>query len=54
MVKLSFWEEFIIQAGVSLLNALAMKITDPVELAGLQAAIAFLQKLLSGNVTLSA
>jgi hypothetical protein len=53
MVSLSWWEQFIIGAAVSFLTVLASKITNPVELAALQAAIAFLQKLLGGQVALA-
>ena len=53
MIKLSWWEEFIVSAGVSLLTMLSSKVTNPTELAGLQAAIGFLQRLLNGNVSLS-
>jgi hypothetical protein len=50
MIGLSWWETFIVQAAVGLLDVLATKISDPAELAALQAAIAFLQKLLSKGV----
>ena len=50
MIGLSWWETFIVQAAVGLLDVLATKISDPAELAALQAAIAFLQKLLSNGV----
>jgi hypothetical protein len=50
MIVLSWWETFVVQAVVSLLGVLATKITNPAELAALQAAIAFLQKLLSSGV----
>ncbi len=53
MVTLSWWEQFIIGAAVSFLTLIASKITNPVELDALQAAIAFLQKLLSGQVAVS-
>lgn len=53
MIKLSWWEEFIVTAAISLLTMLQSKITNQVELAGLQAAIGFLQKLLGGNVPLA-
>jgi hypothetical protein len=53
MLKLSFWEEFIIGAAISFLTMLQSKIKNPTELAALQAAIEFLQKLLGGNVALS-
>ena len=54
MVNLSWWEQFIIGAAISLLTLLASKITNPAELAALQAALAFLQKLLTGTVALEA
>jgi hypothetical protein len=54
MVQLSFWEQFIVQAGVSLLSVLASTIKNPTELAGLQAASSFLQKLLAGQVSSAA
>ena len=50
MIGLSWWETFIVQAAVGLLDVLATKISDPAELAALQAAITFLQKLLSNGV----
>ena len=50
MIVLSWWETFLVQAVVSLLGVLNTKITNPAELAALQAAIAFLQKLLSNGV----
>jgi hypothetical protein len=53
MIKLSWWEEFIIGAAVSFLTILTSKITNPTELAGLQAALVFLNKLMAGNVTLA-
>ena len=53
MIKLSWWEEFIIGAGVSFLTVLKGKITNEVELAGLEAALTFLQKLMSGEVQTS-
>jgi hypothetical protein len=53
-VSLSWWETFIVQAAVSLLTMLESKMTNPTEIAALQAAITFLQKLLSGAVAVSA
>jgi hypothetical protein len=53
MVQLSWWEQFIVSAGVSLLTVLASKITNATELAGLESALAFLQQLLSGQVSQS-
>ena len=52
MFKPSWWEEFILGAAVSFLGVLQSRITNPTELAALEAAIAFLQKLLSGTVAL--
>jgi hypothetical protein len=51
MLKLSFWEQFIVQAAVSLLTVLASTVKNETELAGLQAGLAFLQKLLAGQVS---
>ena len=53
MLKLSWWEEFVVTAAISFLTVLTSKITNPVELAGLQAALTFLQKLLAGGVSSS-
>ena len=50
MLKLSWWEEFIIQAAISLLTVLSGKITNETEKAGILAALGFLQKLLAGQV----
>jgi hypothetical protein len=49
-LTLSWWEEFIINAAVSLLGVLESKLTNPTELAALKAAIEFLQSLLGGSV----
>jgi hypothetical protein len=54
MLKLSFWEQFIIGAAISFLTVLQSQIKNPVELAALQAALAFLQKLLAGTVAVEA
>jgi hypothetical protein len=51
-VTLSWWEQFIIGAAISFLTILVHKIKNPVELAGLQAALDFLQKLMAGGVSL--
>jgi hypothetical protein len=51
MVQLSWWEQFIIGAAISFLTVLASKVTNATELAGLQSALAFLQKLLAGQVS---
>jgi hypothetical protein len=53
MIKLSWWEEFIIGAAISFLTVLSGKITNPTELAALQAALVFLNKLMTGNVSLA-
>ena len=53
MINLSWWEEFIIGAAVSFLTVLSAKITNPTELAALQAALVFLNKLMTGNVSLA-
>jgi hypothetical protein len=53
MINLSWWEEFIIGAAVSFLTVISAKITNPTELAALQAALAFLTKLMSGTVKLA-
>ena len=50
MITLSWWGQFIVGAAVSLLTLLQTKITNPTELAAIQAAIAFLQKLNDGLV----
>lgn len=52
MVKLSWWEEFIIGAAVSFLTVLEGKITNPTEQAGIQSAVDFLKKLMAGNVAI--
>jgi hypothetical protein len=54
MLKLSWWEQFIISAAVSLLSVLASKLTNPTELAALKVAIEFLQTLLTGTVAVKA
>jgi hypothetical protein len=53
MITLSFWEQFLIGSAISLLTFLESKVKNTSELAALQAAVTFLQKLLSGNVSLS-
>jgi hypothetical protein len=50
MLQLSWWEQFIVTAAISLLTMLQSKLKNPTELAALQAAITFLQSLLSGKV----
>ncbi len=54
MVTLSWYEQLIIGSAISFLTFLETKIKNPTELAGLKAAVAFLQKLLSGNVSTEA
>lgn len=51
MVKLSVWEEFIIGAAVSFLTLLQSKTKNAEALAGIQAALTFLQSLLNGQVS---
>lgn len=52
-MKLSDWESIVITMALSFLSVVQSKITNPTELAGLQAATAFLQKLLAGSVQAS-
>lgn len=54
MISLSWWEQFIIGAAVSFLTVLEAKITNQTELAALQAAVSFLQRLLGGSVVMNA
>jgi hypothetical protein len=54
MLKLSWWEEFVVGAAVSFLTVLEAKIQNPTELAALQAAVDFLKKLLGGGVSVVA
>ena len=51
MVKLSWWEEFIIGAAISFITVLTPKVSNPNELAAMQVAVAFLQRLLAGQVS---
>jgi hypothetical protein len=53
MLQLSWWEQFIVSAAVSLLGLLASKLKNATELAALQAAISFLNSLLAGTVELT-
>ena len=53
MVSLSWWEQFIIGAALSFLTVLQSKVTNPTELAAIVGAVAFLQKLLAGQVATS-
>lgn len=49
-MKLSFWEEFIIQAGISFLGTLKPKLKNTAQVAALDAAVLFLSELASGAV----
>ena len=51
MVKLSWWEQFIVQAAVSFLSVLQSQIKNTAELAALQATLVFLHKLLGEGVS---
>lgn len=53
MIKLSFWEQFIVSAAVSFLSVLALQTTNPTALAGIDGAQTFLQDLLNGKVATS-
>jgi hypothetical protein len=53
MISLSWWEQFIVQAAVSLLTLLGSKMTNIAEQAAIQAAITFLQRLLGGTVSIA-
>lgn len=50
MATLTWWEQMVFEMAISFLTALASKITNPVEKAALQSAIAFLQQLVGGGV----
>lgn len=52
MITLSFWEEFLITSAISMLTVLESKLTNQTEIAALQAAVQFLQKLLGGTVAM--
>jgi len=54
MLNLSWWEQLILGMVVSFLTALEPKLTNPTERAALQAALEFLQSLLSGTVAVTA
>lgn len=54
MVQLSWWEQMIIGSVISFLTLLETKVKSPAEIAALKAAVAFLQKLLGGNLSLEA
>ena len=49
-MKLSFWEEMVLGMALSFLTALESKLTNPSEVAALQAAVVFVNQLLSGQV----
>lgn len=51
MITLSIFEQFAISTALLFLQLLASKITNKTELAALDAAITFLQKLLAGQVS---
>lgn len=53
-MKLSWWEEFIIGAALSFLTMLVSKVKSPIEVAGLQATISFLQGLMNGTAVAAA
>jgi hypothetical protein len=53
MIKLSWWEEFIVGAAISLLTMLRSKMTNQAEIAAIEATVAFLQKLLGAGVSLT-
>jgi hypothetical protein len=50
MIVLGWWEEALVGMAISLLTILENKLTNPVEVAALQAAVAFLQRLVGGGV----
>lgn len=49
-MTLSWWESIVVQMAISLLSALASKITNPTEQAALQAALVFLQDLAGAKI----
>jgi hypothetical protein len=51
MIILSMFEQFALQMAISLLSLLSSSVKNQVEQDALQAAVAFLQKLLTGNVS---
>lgn len=51
MLKLSWWEEFIIGGAISFLTVLQSKIKNQAELAAIESAIAFLNRLMAGTVS---
>lgn len=52
MINLSIWEQFVIQAALSLLMYLDSKITNTTEKAAIEAVISFLSRLLGNGVKL--
>lgn len=54
MLQLSWWEQFIVTAAVSLLTMLETKLTNKTEIEALQAAVGFLQSLLNNTVGVKA
>jgi hypothetical protein len=52
MLTLSTWEQFVILAAIAVLTKLESKITNPVEKAAIEGAIAFLKRLVSSGVKL--
>ena len=53
MITLSWWEQFIVGATLSLLTMLESKITNPTEKAAIEAVITFLRRLLGMGVKLN-
>ena len=53
MIKLSWWEEFVVGTAISFLVMLTTKVTNKMELEALQTTIGVLQKLLAGQVSLT-
>jgi hypothetical protein len=51
MIKLSLWEQLVVNMAISLLTLLDSSVTNEVELAALESAQTFLQKLVAGNVS---
>jgi len=50
MITLSWWEQFIVGAAISLLTTLESHVKNATELAALKVAVGFLQSLLGGNI----
>jgi len=53
MIQLTWWEKFLVESVVAMLNVFAAKITNQVERAAIEATIAFLKRLLGDSVKLS-